>query len=205
MGYNGSGLEIPEGVPHPMRSFFRETLITAIMALVIFTGLQFTVQNFPIEGSSMTPSFPDGQRLLVNKLIYRFFHEPQRGDVIVFKAPESPTDDYIKRIIGFPGETVSVKDGLVSIQTVDGEVVSITEPYVSFEASHSFRGLLIPENEYFVMGDNRNKSSDSRAGWTVPDKNIIGKAWIVLWPPSQFGLAGNYPLTEQIATTATGK
>lgn len=188
-----------------MRSVLREILSTVIMALVIFVGFQFTAQSFPIEGPSMTPDFPDGQRLLVNKLVYRFFHEPQRGDVIIFKAPDSPEEDYIKRIIGFPGEVVSVKDGLVSIRTVDGEVVSITEPYVTNPAKHSFRGDVIPEGEFFVMGDNRNNSADSRAGWTVPTQNIIGKAWIVLWPPSQWGPADNYPLEEQVDNTVAGK
>lgn len=188
-----------------MRSFLRESLSTIIMALVIFVALQFTVQSFPIEGPSMTPGFPDGQRLLVNKLVYRFFHQPQRGDVIVFIAPDSPQEDYIKRIIGLPGEVVSLKNGQVSIRTLDGKVVSISEPYVTLPASHSFRGLVIPENEYFVLGDNRNNSSDSRAGWTVPVQNIIGKAWIVLWPPSQLGPADNYPLGEQVDSALAGK
>ena len=152
----------------------------------------------------MTPSFPDGQRLLVNKLVYRFFHEPQRGDVIVFRAPDSPKEDYIKRIIGFPGEVVNVRDGVVSVQTRDGKVVSLTEPYVTRPANHSFRGSVIPEGEYFVMGDNRNNSADSRAGWTVPAENIIGKAWIVLWPPPQWGPADNYPLEEQVTNQVAG-
>lgn len=203
--YNDHSLKNLKGVPRQLKSFLRETLSTVIMALVIFVGLQFTVQSFPIEGPSMSPAFPDGQRLLVNKLVYRFFHEPQRGDVIVFIAPESPGEDYIKRIIGFPGEVVSLKDGLVSIRTLDGETVSISEPYVTIPASHSFRGGVIPENEYFVMGDNRNNSADSRAGWTVPLQNIIGKAWIVLWPPSQLGPAYNYPLEEQLPGAVAGK
>ena len=180
-----------------MKAFLREIVVTLILAVVIFFLLQSTVQTFEIRLSSMEPSFHEGQRILVSKIAYRF-HEPERGDVIVFHAPTNPQADYIKRIIALPGESVEIKQGTVYIYKEDDSVLLLDEPYVAEKASHPFKGSTIPENEYFVLGDNRNNSSDSRTGWTVKREGIIGKAWLSIWPPDRRGLVAN-PLQEQLA------
>jgi len=146
----------------------------------------------------MEPNFWSEQRLLVSKLVYSI-HEPERGDVIIFHPPNRMRDSYIKRIIGLPGESVTIEDGTVSIHQADGSVLLLDEPYVKEEANSIYIGHPIPENEYFVLGDNRNNTNDTRNGWKVPLENIIGKAWLSVWPPDKWGLAANYPLQEQIA------
>ena len=189
-----------------MRAFVRDTLTTLIMAAVIVFGLQAMVQSFVVDGPSMNPNFQNGQRLLVSKVAYDFrvgnkiiyhFHEPRRGDVIVFHPPSNQQDDYIKRIIGLPGESVEIKEGTVYIYKEDGNVLLLDEPYITEAARLTFKRDTIPKNEYFVLGDNRNNSSDSRNGWTLPRQNIIGKAWLSIWPPEKLGLASNYTFQEQ--------
>ena len=175
-----------------MKIFSRDILITLIAAAVIFFGLQATVGSFIVDGPSMLPNFQNGQRILVNKAVYRFFHEPERGDVIILRPPNNPHGDYIKRIIGLPGESVEIKEGIVYIHTTDGQVVPLDEPYIAETAKDPFNGETIPENEYFVLGDNRINSADSRNNWTVPGQNIIGKAWLTAWPPAKWGLAANH-------------
>ncbi len=173
-----------------MKSLFRDTVVIVLIAVVIIFGLQTVAQKFVIEGPSMNDTLHDQQQLLVNKLVYTF-HEPERGDIIVFQPPDSNGEEYIKRIIGLPGETVVIEDGIVFIHKSDGTVMSLDEPYISTPAKRSFEGDIIPENRYFVLGDNRNNSSDSRSGWTLPLENIIGKAWLSVWPPRMWGLVAN--------------
>ncbi len=175
-----------------MRAFLRDTLTTLIIAVVIFFGLQVTVQSFVVDGSSMNPNFHDGERLLVNKAVYKFFHEPERGDVVVFQPPNDRQNDYIKRIIGLSGESVEIREGIVYIHKEDGSVFTLDEPYITEPARRPFKGDKIPENQYFVLGDNRNNSGDSRSGWLVPRQNIIGKVWLSVWPPDIWGLAVDY-------------
>lgn len=178
--------------------FLRDTLLTLVIAVAIFFGLQITIQNFVVDGPSMRPTLENGQRLLVNKIVYQYLHEPERGDIIVFISPNNQQDDYIKRIIGLPGESVEIKEGIVYIHQKDGSVVALDEPYITQPAKNAFKGSRIPEDEYFVLGDNRNNSSDSRRGWTLNRQNIVGKTWLSIWPPEKWGLAANYPLQEQI-------
>jgi len=180
-----------------MRTFLRDILTVLIIAAIIFFAQQATLQSFSVDGPSMNHSFQNGQRLLVNKVVYKF-HGPERGDVVIFHPPNNEQDDYIKRIIGLPGESVEIKEGIVYIHTEGGEVVPLDESYITEQARQPFNGDLIPENEYFVLGDNRNNSSDSRSGWTLPRQNIVGKTWLSIWPPDKWGLAANYPLQEQL-------
>jgi len=187
-----------KGAMQYMKRSVREFLILLALAIIIFVGLRSTIQTFVVYGPSMEPNFGDQQRLLVNKLVYKI-HEPERGDVIVFHPPDRMRDSYIKRIIGLPGESVSIEDGEVHIHKPDGSVLVLDEPYVTDVANSPYIGFPIPENEYFVLGDNRNNTNDSRNGWRVPDENIIGKTWLSIWPPDKWGLAANYPLKEQIA------
>jgi len=177
-------------------TIFRDTLIIVVIAGVIILGLQATVQKFVVDGPSMNFSLHDGQQLLANKVVYRF-HEPERGDIVIFHPPNNEEEEYIKRIIGLPGETVEIKEGIVYIHEEDGNVFPLDEPYVTRPATQPFKGDIIPENEYFVMGDNRINSRDSRNNWTLPEENIIGKAWLSVWPPDKWGLAANHSFQEQ--------
>ena len=176
-----------------MRAFFRETLITVILSVVIFFILQTTVQSFVVVGCSMEPTFYQGQRILTNKVAYTF-NEPERGDVIVFEPTSGGQADYIKRIIGAPGDTVAVKSGTVR---VNGS--QLEEPYIQIPPKYTHDQEKIPEDNYFVLGDNRNNSNDSHNGWTVPRQNIVGKAWLSIWPPSTWGVISNYSIQEQVA------
>lgn len=183
-----------------MRPFSRDVLTTLFIATIIFFGLRATVYSIIVDGPSMNDNFHDGQRILVSKIVYKF-HEPQRGDVIILLPPPgyaSQITPFIKRIIGLPGESIEIKDGIVYIHKEDGNVFRLDEPYITEKAKHPFKGEIIPENEYFVLGDNRQNSDDSRSGWTVPRQDIIGKAWLSIWPPDYWGMAANYPLPEPI-------
>ena len=174
-----------------MRAFVREILLTLVLAVVIFILLQTTIQSFIVIGSSMQPNFWEGQRLVVSKVVYKF-HEPERGDVIVLRRPDSPPD-YIKRIVALPGETVEVQDGTVYINGRE-----LDEPYIKESPRYTYQERTVPEGEYFVLGDNRNNSNDSHNGWTVPGDDIIGKAWLSIWPPGEWGVVDNYSSPEQL-------
>ncbi|HEY42004.1 MAG TPA: signal peptidase I [Dehalococcoidia bacterium] len=171
------------------------------IAVVVFVGLRLTIQTYVVYGPSMQPNFYEHQRLLVSKLVYNF-HEPDRGDVIIFRPPYEGQDSFIKRVIGLPGELVEIRQGQVYIHQPDGNVLELEEPYIEEPARWQFYGDVIPEGEYFVLGDNRNNTDDSRNGWTVPAEDIIGKAWITIWPPGQWGMAANYPFPEEVANAA---
>ena len=174
-----------------MRAFLRDTLAIILIAAVIVAGQRAIAPKIVVDGPSMNSTLHDGQQIVVNRVVYKL-HTPERGDVIVFYPPNNGKEEYIKRIIGLPGESVEIKDGVVYIHKKNGVVLRLAEPYIAERARLSFEGDVIPENEYFVLGDNRNNSSDSRAGWTVPFENIIGKAWLSVWPPSRWGLVVNY-------------
>lgn len=169
-----------------MKAFIREFLAVLALAIAIFFLIQAAVQSSVVVFSSMEPNLHSGQRLLISKVVYKF-HEPERGDIIVFPNPNNQDEDYIKRIIGLPGETIEIKGGVVYINGLE-----LDEPYIKDPSSRSFEKQEIPENEYFVLGDNRNNSTDSRTGWTVPRESIVGKAWLSTWPPGEWGLAPNY-------------
>ncbi|MFH1169807.1 MAG: signal peptidase I [Chloroflexota bacterium] len=172
----------------------REIALTLILALVIFVVMQATVQQFVVIGNSMLPSFQNNERLLVNKAVY-IFRQPQRGEVVVFR--HSKETDYIKRIIGLPGDTVEVKKNKVY---VNGS--ALNEPYINNAPDYTFGPEKIPEGQYFVLGDNRDNSDDSHSGWVVPRDDIVGKAWILIWPPDNWGLVPSYPLAEQLVSAA---
>lgn len=184
-------------------STVRDFIIMIAIAVVVFVGLRLTVQTYVVYGPSMQPNFYEHQRLLVSKIVYNF-HEPDRGDVIIFRPPYEGQDSFIKRVIGLPGERVEIRQGQVYIYQPDGTVLELDEPYIPDEeqARWQFTGEVISEGEYFVLGDNRNNSDDSRNGWTVPAEDIIGKAWISIWPPGQWGMAANYPFPEEVVNAA---
>jgi len=172
------------------KSTILQILTALILALIIFFGVQAIIESRVVEGSSMEANLYDGQRLIVVKAAY-WFGEPQRGDVIIFRHPLDPGRTLVKRVVGLPGEHIEIKDGLVYI---DGS--PLYEPYVKGMVSTSCQGsycdLEIPQEQYFVMGDNRTASSDSRFWGMVPRGDIIGRAWLLYWPLSDWHLiSGN--------------
>ena len=173
----------------------REILGTILLAIVIFILLQATIQSFIVEGPSMEDSLHNGQRLLIikDKVAYAF-HEPERGDITVFHPPGNRRGDYIKRIIGLPGDTVEIEKGAVYVNGTE-----LHEPYIKDAPNYTFNLTKVPENQYFVLGDNRNNSNDSHSGWMVPRQNIIGRAWLSIWPPDEWELVPNYTLEKQLA------
>jgi signal peptidase I len=196
---------------HRTKTWIRELVETGLLALLVFLAVRASFQNFKVEGTSMYPTLEDGQFLIVNKLVYsevnmdklgnfipfvdggsnperNVFHGPERGDIVVLKDPRNPQTDLIKRVIGLPGETLEIADGKVYINDR-----LLDEPYIK-QAWHDTKSrVTIPPGEYFVMGDNRENSLDSRSSQVglVPKDLIIGKAMLSYWPSKQFGLAPN--------------
>jgi signal peptidase I len=189
-----------------VKSLIWEVLQTVVLTILIFVAVRALVQNFRVEGASMEPTLHRDQYIVINKVAYSrldgtplspvvgaeanptwtppnyVFGGPQRGDIIVFKAPGSSDKDFIKRVMGLPGEQVRVQAGNV---LVDGQ--RIEEPYIKYRASYDFEMRTVPPRQYFVLGDNRPNSTDSHLGWFVPVEDIIGKAWVTYWPPDLWG------------------
>jgi len=175
-----------------MATTLREILETLLLALIIFFGVkEFIVQNFRVEGQSMEPNFHTGQYLIVDKISYRL-HPIERGDVIVFVPPKEANRDFIKRVIALPGERVEIRQGRVLI---NGKLLQ--EPYITVSWNYTMAPMVVGDNEYFVLGDNRNNSSDSRMWGMLPKKNVVGKAWLSYWPPQHWGLIPRYVLALQ--------
>jgi signal peptidase I len=188
-----------------LRTALVEILQTVVLTLLIFFAVRSVVQNFRVEGASMEDTLHTGQYLLINKAVYfradgtpltalvkpnpdhprgprYIFAGPQRGDIVVFLAPGGTDRDFIKRVIGLPGEQVRISHGNVYI---DGTLLD--EPYLTHRAGYDYDSRRVPEGNYFVLGDNRPNSSDSHLGWFVPASSIIGRAWFSYWPPSSWG------------------
>jgi signal peptidase I len=165
-------------------SFLKKHDILSLILIIVFVIVPirlFVAQPFLVQGESMYPTFHDKEYLIVDQVTYRM-HEPERGDVIVFRYPRHPETFYIKRIIGLPGETVSIQKGITSVTTQDGEQITLDESFVVNEDVSYNTSLTLSEEEYFVMGDNRPKSSDSRIWGALPRENIVGRAWLRLYP-----------------------
>lgn len=155
-----------------------DALEVAIITTLIFLIARVFVQNYQVDGPSMTPTLLNNQYILVNKADY-YLHTPSRGDVIVFRYPGDTSRDFVKRIIGIPGDTVVISAS--GVVTVDG--VTLKEPYTNDQTNvYGAETWKLGAGQYFVMGDNRGDSSDSRAWGPVPQSDIIGKAELVYWP-----------------------
>ncbi len=173
------------------RAFFLDLVKFTILALVIVAPIRwFVAQPFIVNGASMDPTFRDGDYLIVDQLSY-YFEEPARGDVVIFKYPKDPSKYFIKRVIGLPQEKIHITDGQVTITTAAKETIVLTEPYLVYEKSMNTQTGLGP-NEYFVLGDNRPASSDSRVWGPVPRKLITGSVFVRLYPFNQIGVRPGY-------------
>jgi signal peptidase I len=179
-----------------MKGFVRELLITLALAVAIFLILQTTIQSSIVDGKSMEPGLENGQRLIVIKAVYHF-KAPERGDIIIIHPPVAPQSQWVKRVIGLPGDTIEVKNGIVY---VNGKVLN--EPYIKAPPEYTLAPYKVPPDNYFVMGDNRNNSTDSHYRWTVPRGNIVGEVWLRIWPFSDWGIVHGFPLDQELQTTS---
>lgn len=204
-----------------VRGVVRELLETALFILLIFFIVRGIVQNFKIEGSSMEPTLHSGQYILVNKLVYFHFdinaplrllpgqedlparviypfYQPRRGDIVVFEYPQDVTKDYIKRVVGVPGDEIDIRDGEVF---VNGQ--QLNQPYLEGFATYCVFGyacqsdtVTVPEGHIFVMGDNRGNSSDSREWGSLPFDRVVGQAWLIYYPIPEWGLVPHFEHAE---------
>lgn len=187
---------------------------TLLLALLIFLAVRTVVLNFRVDGLSMEPTLDTGQMILVNRQIYfNFdanevlnllpfveregenvvypFHPPQRGDIVVFNPPTASSDKpYIKRVIALEGETVSIHDGAVYVDGIPLDEDYLGQTATSWPGRPDGYELTVPQDHIFVLGDNRNNSTDSRSFGPVPEDAIIGKAWISYWPSAHLGILG---------------
>lgn len=188
---------VPETTtPKPPRSGAVQLIIdiaeTLLLVALLWVSINAASERIRVDGFSMEPTLHSGEFVVVNKLAYKF-GEPALGDVIVFRYPRNPDKEYIKRVIGTPGDTVTISNGRVY---VNGELIE--EPYIAAPPRDQ-NEWKVPENSLFVLGDNRGNSSDSRAWGPVPMEYVIGKATFVYWPPDRWGLidqnfaASSYP------------
>jgi len=195
----------------------RELTETLLLALVIYLGVQTLIPPYAVEGRSMDPTLQDGERLLVNRSVYAHFdankllnllpgedradsavvypfHPPERGDIVVFYPPVASDRPYIKRVIGLPGDRVAIAEGQVWI---NGE--PLAEPYLDGARTvcpSRACDLTVPDGEVYLLGDNRNNSSDSRVFGPVSMDEIVGKAWLANWPPEAFGFIPHVDYAE---------
>jgi signal peptidase I len=189
------------------KSLLWEVAQTVLLTVAIFLAVRLVVQNFRVEGASMDPTLRSGQFLLINKVTYAhvdgtpleavvpptnqrasthyLFGGPSRGDIVVFRSPTSSDKDFIKRVIGLPGETVKILDGRVFINGTE-----LVEPYVTHRATYDLDSKRVPSDSFFVLGDNRPNSSDSHlSGFgSISADSIIGRAWVSYWPPNRWGV-----------------
>jgi signal peptidase I len=164
--------------------FVKEILQTVFLALLIVLPIRlFIFQPFIVKGESMEPNFKESDYLIIDEITYRF-REPKRGEVVVFKNPMNERQRFIKRIIGLPGETIEIVDGKIFIS--NGEKIILNEPYLNFSFTSGDIKITLGMDEYFVLGDNRQFSLDSRRFGPIKKKEIVGRAFLRLWPIYSF-------------------
>jgi signal peptidase I len=185
-----------------------EALEVLALALIMFVAVRAIAQNFVVDGGSMEPTFANGEMLIVNKLAYRTFNvswlpwtdethwQPfgtaQSGDIVVFRFPQNPSRDFIKRVIATAGQTVEVRSGVLMVNGVP-----LKEPYLSGPAAYEFGPVTVPEGQVFVLGDNRNNSYDSHSWGTLEERYLIGRAELRYWPLNRTGRVDHAAATEQ--------
>jgi signal peptidase I len=177
-------MDSQENPSEQSKDFWKELLKLVLLAAIIVIPFRlYIAQPFIVDGASMDPTFATGQYLIVDELTYHF-HAPMRGSVLIFKYPLDTSKYFIKRVIGLPGETVTIKSGAVTVIEPDGSKLTLDEPYVKMTKSETEAFKQLGPNEYFVMGDNRYGSADSRLWGPVPSEDIIGRPIIRVWPPT---------------------
>lgn len=181
-----------------MKTFLREFLVEILLVAVLVTLWFGVIRTYEVFQTSMEPNFHEGERVFVNKAAYwSWVGKPQRGDVIVLKAPDGSNEDFIKRVIGLPGDTIEVIDGAVYI---DG--TKLDEPYVNRSFTYSLAKTKVSEDNYFILGDNRDVSNDSHRWGPLTANDIIGKVFLIYWPPQSWGLVPKYSQDRQIANAS---
>jgi signal peptidase I len=183
-------------------SLLREVFEVVVLAVILYFGISFAVQAVHVEGLSMYATLDDNDYLIANKIDYRL-HAPQRGDIIILRPPSDNSKDFIKRVIALPGEKLLIRDSVVYI---NGH--RLDEPYLpeAWTAINNWPtdgtdGRVMKSNEYFVMGDNRNRSQDSRIFGPIGRDRIDGRAWFRIWPLDHFG--DIYSLVPKLETSTT--
>lgn len=189
MDVNQSTADPKLSQPKEHRSVLVDILETLVLAIILFLGINLVSARILVDGASMEPTLETGERVIVNRLSYKF-GTPQIGDIIVFHFPRDPSEEYIKRVIGLPGDTVQVKNGSVY---VNGQLLN--ESYIDVKTNYTGTWQ-VPEGQLFVLGDNRNNSSDSHDWGTVPMDYVVGKAILVYWPPTNWGLIEHIPVAN---------
>ena len=186
----------------------KESVVSLLLEVVRFSAIAllfivpiriFIAQPYIVSGASMDPTFKNGEYLIVDQLSYRM-SEPVRGEVVIFRFPKDPSKYFIKRVIGLPGEKITFANGVFSVTKKEGGMVTFKEEYLRQTFSDSFERELA-EDEYFMMGDNRRASLDSRAFGALPRRFIVGRALVRLLPPTNIGVfPGFYAYPEEIAS-----
>ena len=167
--------------PAEWRRMLIDLLETVVLAFVLFLVINAVSARVRVDGLSMLPTLQDGEFVLVNRLAYKL-GEPNRGDIVVFRSTTQFDLDLIKRIIGLPGDEIHVADGQVFVNGI-----ALNEPYINAQPRYS-GDWSVPQGYLFVLGDNRNDSSDSHAWGTLPVQNVIGKAMLIYWPPVDWAM-----------------
>jgi signal peptidase I len=168
-------------------SLLRELAEVVVLAVILYFGISFAVQTVHVEGLSMFATLDDNDYLIADKIAYRL-HAPQRGDIIILRPPTDDSKDFIKRVIALPGERLLIQGGVVFINGHKLDEPYLPEAWTS-QANWAVDtgGTVIPPNQYFVMGDNRNRSQDSRTFGPIGRDRIDGRAWFRIWPLNNFG------------------
>lgn len=196
-------VEVKSEHPHEEKeNTFVEILRFSVIALLIVIPIRtFIAQPFIVSGASMAETFHTGEYLIVDQISYHL-NNPKRGDVIVFRYPKDPSKFFIKRIVGLPGETIKIEDATVTItNTEHPDGLILNEPYIKSMRSGNFIEETLGDREYFVMGDNRDESSDSRMWGVLQEERIIGRAFLRLFPPSTVGVLPGAVDTDVISET----
>jgi signal peptidase I len=175
-----------ERVAPPTGVVVREIVETLLLTLFIFWIVNTATGRYRVQGHSMMPTLKEGEYLIINKLSY-YLDEPDRGDIVVLHYPRDRSREYIKRVIGLPGDRVEISNGQVSVNGI-----VLQEPYLAANPVYGTQSWVVPADHYFVMGDNRNNSSDSRDWSFLPRSDIVGKAAVIYWGIEDWGLVPHY-------------
>lgn len=184
-------------------SILRELFEVGVLAVILYFGISFAVQTVHVEGLSMFATLENNDYLIANKIDYKL-HPPQRGDIVILRPPTLSTTDYIKRVIALPGERLLIHDGVVYINGHKLDEPYLPEVWTINTEWGGPNGEVMPPNQYFVMGDNRNRSQDSRTFGPIGLDRIDGKAWFRIWPLDEFGNIYAQEPTLETSTVAVG-